>query len=104
MRSSCMPSGAAPRSFAALASGLTVCVSVTRWLSSIVLTMRTAGATRCAMEATGQTRTLAKTLANTHSGSERELILIILDIGGGRSWTFLERDTRKLEELPQKME
>jgi hypothetical protein len=56
------------------------------------------------MEATGQTRTLAKTLANTHRGSERELILIILDIGGGRSWTFLERDTRKPEELPQKME
>jgi hypothetical protein len=106
-----MPSGAAPRSFAALASGLTVCVSVTRWLSSMALTMRTAGATRCATDATEQ----RKTLANTHRGSERELILIIVVlivvvlivvfIGGERwSWTFLERDPRNPEELPQKME
>ena len=41
-RLSCMPSGAAPRSLAALARGLTVCVRVMRWLSSIGLTMRTA--------------------------------------------------------------
>src|ERR1700677_3492573 len=63
---------------------------------------RTAGATRCAMEATEQ----AKTLANTHRESERELIiLLLLNLNmGGWSWTFLERDPRNPEELLQMLE
>jgi hypothetical protein len=45
--------------------------------------------------------------ARTHRGSERELVklvLIVVFIGGRWSWTFLERDPRNLEELPQKVE
>ena len=44
IRSSCISSGAAPRSFLALASGCTVPLRVTSWLSSMGLTIRAAGA------------------------------------------------------------
>ena len=79
-----------PRSFLAFAAGCVLPLSVTRLVSSIRLTMRTAGAACCA-RATAENR---NALASTNRGSERNLFIVD---GPG---PFLEKDTRIREELP----